>query len=538
MEEKMQKNIRVKQYSLTAITVAIFAIVGSVSAYAETASAVVESNQASASTVAPATSAKRLSPKSTKSTRLAKSTRSVKLTKTVKSVAKSTQISVQPAVLPVIVDDTFPGLSAKADSAIADQIVATSAVAPTIAPEPLPAPSVEISSNISIAPATPSVESVAPPADSLISIVPSNPPAPAAEPAISAASVVPAAASAETTTSVKPQEESAPSSAEPTPSMVPAASDAGSALKQKSSDVTAAKSLDETFTASERQYSLSKQGSYSLIYDFGYSYYANTVLDLALDTNSSSITRLRVENNAQHAIANNFSVQYGLRNNLTLTASLPIIAKINPPTSTQTAGLGDLNLGVRWEPFALGTTALPVTLFGSMTAPTGDSPYEINPQTDLSTGQGYYSFSGGASTRKFIDPIVLFGTLSANYGLTESGLNQKYGTTTLVEFFPGYTVGIGFGFAYSLNYDVSLTVSYQQSFVFGSEYRFFDGVNSSVSSPGNASAATLSSSLGIRVSPKTIVNVSLGFGLTPGSPNVSLGMSLPLDFLGLGRVVK
>ena len=336
---------------------------------------------------------------------------------------------------------------------------------------------------------------------------------------------------------VQPSAVIVPSSVEPTSSMVPNESDISSALKQKTTDVTAAKNLDETFTASERQYSLSKQGSYSLIYDFGYSYYANTVLDLALDSNSSSITRLRVENNAQHAIANNFSVQYGLLNNVTLTASLPIIAKINPPTATQTAGLGDLNLGARWEPFALGTTALPVTLFGAMTAPTGDSPYDINPQTDLATGQGYYSFSGGVSTRKFIDPIVLFGTLSANFGLTKTGLSQIYSDplNPLTEFSPGYTTGIGFGFAYSLNYDVSLTVSYQQSFVFGSEYKFKNG---NVSRPGNASAATLSSSLGVRVSPKTIVNVSLGFGLTPGSPNVSLGMSLPLDFLGLGRVVK
>lgn len=323
--------------------------------------------------------------------------------------------------------------------------------------------------------------------------------------------------------------------AQPTASMVPSESSASSALKQKSTDATSAKSLDETFTASERQYSLSKAGSYSVIYDLGYSYYANTALDLALDSNSSTITRLRVENNAQHALTNTFTLQYGLLNNLTLTAGLPLVAKINPPTSTETAGLGDLSFGARWEPFPLGSTPLPVTLFGSFTAPTGDSPYEINPLTNLATGQGYYSFGGGASTRKFIDPIVLFGTLSANYGLSVSGLNQANGNRVLSSFTPGYTIGMGFGFAYSLNYDVSLTVSYQQSFVFGSEYQFSDGT---ISHPGSSSAATLTSSLGIRVSPKTIVNVSLGYGLTPDSPNVVLGLSLPLDFLGLGREVK
>lgn len=322
---------------------------------------------------------------------------------------------------------------------------------------------------------------------------------------------------------------------QPTASMTPSEASASSALKQTASDKTAAKNLDETFTASERKYSLSKQGSYSMVYDFGYSYYSNTILDLALDSNSSTITRLRVENNAQHALTNTFTFQYGLFNNLTLTTSLPFVTKINPPTATTTTGLGDLGLGARWEPFPIGETPLPITLFGSLNLPTGDSPYDINPATDLSTGSGYYSAGGGISTRKYIDPIVLFATLSANYGMEVTGLNQANGSRILSSFTPGYTTGLGFGFAYSLNYDVSLTMSYQQSFTFGGEYRFTNG---DVSRPTNSSAASLNSSLGIRVSPKTIVNVSLGFGLTPDSPNVVLGLSLPLDFLGLNHEVK
>lgn len=321
----------------------------------------------------------------------------------------------------------------------------------------------------------------------------------------------------------------------PTSSMAPTEASASSALQQKATDATAAKNLDETFTKTERQYSLSKKGSYSAVYDLGYSYYANTALDLALDSSSSTITRLRIENNAQHALTNSFTFQYGLLNNLTMTATLPFVSKINPPTATSTTGLGDIGLGARWEPFPIGETPLPLTLFGSLNLPTGDSPYDINPLTDLSTGSGYYSIGGGVSTRKYIDPIVLFGTMSANYGMEVSGLNQANGSRTLNSFTPGYTAGLGFGFAYSLNYDVSLTVSYQQSFSFGSEYSFSNG---DVSHPTNSSAATLNSSLGIRVSPKTIVNVSLGFGLTPDSPNVLLGLSFPLDFLGLSKEVK
>jgi hypothetical protein len=40
----------------------------------------------------------------------------------------------------------------------------------------------------------------------------------------------------------------------------------------------------------------------------------------------------------------------------------------------------------------------------------------------------------------------------------------------------------------------------------------------------------LSIGLGYRISPKTTLNVTTGIGLTADSPNLSLGLSLPLAF--------
>ena len=93
-----------------------------------------------------------------------------------------------------------------------------------------------------------------------------------------------------------------------------------------------------------------------------------------------------------------------------------------------------------------------------------------------------------------------------------------------------FSGGVAAGFAYSLNYDVSLTMSYQQSFSAGSRFDFAGG---EYSSPSASSSAMLNMSLGVRVSPKTIVNTSVGFGLTEDAPDVSLGMSFPLTFEGL-----
>ncbi|EMO3557087.1 hypothetical protein RGF64_003720, partial [Acinetobacter baumannii] len=303
---------------------------------------------------------------------------------------------------------------------------------------------------------------------------------------------------------------------------------AASALQKKEGDASQETNLQEVFTSNERQYSLIKKGVISSYYDLDYTYYRDTRIDLALSDNSSQLNRLRVEEDANHTLTNSFTLQYGVLDNLTLSATLPFVAKSEIIRDTTTAGLGDISFGARWEPFPLKQGRLPLVLFGSLSTKTGDSPYEIG-LDELSTGKGYYSVGVGASTRKYIDPVVLFASASANYGFKESGLNQARGSRTLTSFDPGISGGFSFGFAYSFNYDVSLTMSYQQSFNMDAEFQFENG--ESYKSP-DQSSAMLSFALGVRVSPETIVNGTVGIGLTEDAPDISLGLSFPLDILG------
>lgn len=312
------------------------------------------------------------------------------------------------------------------------------------------------------------------------------------------------------------------------------ANQAANALQKKEGDATQETNLQEVFTSNERQYSLIKKGVISSYYDLDYTYYRDTRIDLALADNSSQLNRLRVEEDANHTLTNSFTLQYGVLDNLTLSATLPFVAKSEIIRDTTTAGLGDISLGARWEPFPLKQGRLPLVLFGSLSTKTGDSPYEIG-LDELSTGKGYYSVGVGASTRKYIDPVVLFASASANYGFKESGLNQARGSRTLTSFDPGISGGFSFGFAYSFNYDVSLTMSYQQSFNMDAEFQFENG--ESYKSP-DQSSAMLSFALGVRVSPETIINGTVGIGLTEDAPDISLGLSFPLDILGFNKKQK
>lgn len=308
---------------------------------------------------------------------------------------------------------------------------------------------------------------------------------------------------------------------------------ASDALQQQAGDASQETNLQEVFTSNERQYSLIKKGDISSYYDIDYTYYRDTQLDMEMA--KGQLYQLRVQENATHSITNTFTLQYGVLDNLTFTASLPLVAKSDLLKDASTAGLGDISLGARWEPFPLKAGRMPLILFGSLSTKTGDSPYEVNAASDLATGKGYYSVGVGASTRKYIDPVVLFASVSANYGLKEDDLNQRRGTRVIKEFDPGISGGFAFGFAYSFNYDVSMTMSYQQSFNTGAEFGYSTGESYS---PADQTSSTLAISLGVRVSPDTIVNGTVGLGLTEDAPDVSLGLSFPLDILGFGKKIR
>ena len=312
------------------------------------------------------------------------------------------------------------------------------------------------------------------------------------------------------------------------------ATQAANALQKQEGDATKETNLQEVFTSNERQYSLIKKGVISSYYDIDYTYYRDSRLDLATGDSTSALQRLRVEEDANHTLTNTFTTQYGLLDNVTLSATIPLLAKKDILKEKTAAGLGDISFGARWEPFPLKQGRLPLVLFGNLSTKTGDSPYEIGID-ELSTGKGYYSVGFGASTRKYIDPVVLFSSVSANYGLKESGLNQLRGNRVLESFDPGLSGGFSFGFAYSFNYDVSLTMSYQQSFNTGAKFYF---KNDESYQSADQSSAMLSFALGVRVSPETIVNGTVAIGLTEDAPDVSLGLSFPLDIIGFGKKVR
>ncbi|CAM3531389.1 transporter [Parendozoicomonas haliclonae] len=329
--------------------------------------------------------------------------------------------------------------------------------------------------------------------------------------------------------------------------------DARAALGQQENDTSQEKQLEEVFQAAEKSYSLLKSGDTRLTYSFDYSNFRDSRIDFvqAAGENDTTIVTNFVENSSENSFTNTFSFDYGIWDNLTLSARIPLVAKYSDIKALEgrtyrnkdkTAyGLGDVSLSLRWQPFEVKPGRPSLTLYSSFSTKTGDSPYEMNLAKDIPTGSGYYSLGVGANMSHVLDPVVLFGSVGYTYNFKETGLDQFRGPqdqqvgSAQDEFVldavkPGNSYNMNMGFAYSLSYDVSMSASYQVSYTEPSEFKFKTGreVESAASTSG-----VVNLSLGLRASPTYIVNVNAGFGLTEDSPDILLGFSLPLDLDGL-----
>jgi len=306
--------------------------------------------------------------------------------------------------------------------------------------------------------------------------------------------------------------------------------EAREALSKQDDDEGSTEQLEEVFQAAEQNYSLLQQGKQSLNYSFNYSYSGDQRLDL--EVINGQVRNLDVTPSATHNFTNSFSYDYGFKDNLTIGTRIPLVSKFDTQEELNVNGVGDLSVTTRWQPNPHVPGTMSTTLFSTLSTKTGVSPFEIDTNRQLSTGSGYYSIGGGASVSKVLDPVVLFGSGSLRYNHTVNDLNQVRGARLLEEVEPGFTLSSSGGFSYSLSYDISLSMSVQLTYSAETVLRFNDGTEAAAS---DQMSGLINMSLGTRVSDTTIVNTSVGFGLTRGAPDFSVGFSMPINISGLSE---
>ena len=285
--------------------------------------------------------------------------------------------------------------------------------------------------------------------------------------------------------------------------------------------------LKQTLTAVDKQYSLIRRKQFQFSYDLNYSYIGQE--KIITDLSAGNITLFEIENTSSHTITNTFSGDYGLLDNLTGNVTLPVLSKYSETrgSSGVSNSLGDVGLGLRFQPLAAQRDRPNLTVTGNVRLPTGRSPFKVIAGSGQATGSGVTAFNAGLNVNRIVDPVALFGSINIGASLPAKHLWQVNNTRILTKVEPGASFGFGLGFAYALSYGISTTMSFQQSISAGSTLTFSDGKTAKTSMQ---TSGMLNFGLGYRVSPKTTVNLSVGIGLTADSPNLSVGLNLPLAF--------
>lgn len=207
---------------------------------------------------------------------------------------------------------------------------------------------------------------------------------------------------------------------------------------------------------------------------------------------------------------------------------------------TNKGEIGDVSAGLYYQ--LMGASGGPAVIWNMIVkAPTGLGPYGIpiatQPQNNnlsypvsLPTGNGVWSLSTGLSTIKAINPVILFGSLSYTYNIPRNFANVS--TTTTAEpgrVAPGNAVTIGGGTAFALNARISMTFSFDESFIGSTRIRPAGAPWQTVVG-SSENAAVLNVGLSYAKSRSVTIVTNLGIGVTKDAPNVDLSVTVPTTF--------
>ncbi|MBT9475552.1 acetate kinase [Polaromonas sp.] len=250
------------------------------------------------------------------------------------------------------------------------------------------------------------------------------------------------------------------------------------------------------------------------------------------------------------------TTRYGLSNRLELEAKLPYVYRSDATISRELGGgsatdrvfnssgraMGDVELAARYQ-LNDGGANKPY-LIGSMRfkSRTGKDPFEVvtdcitrceGSETtglplDLPTGSGFYSLQPGLTWLFPSDPAVFFGGVSYTYNFKRSDVSRlvRGGERELIGTIePGGIFGINFGMGLALNDKSTFSMGVDLNSV-GRTRRNGTPLESSV----RTQLASLLLGYSYRYSDKTNFNVTVGAGLTRDTPDLTIGLRIPISF--------
>lgn len=259
----------------------------------------------------------------------------------------------------------------------------------------------------------------------------------------------------------------------------------------------------------------------------------------------------RVEQNVVTAGA---TIRVGVTDRLELNARIPYVYNSTSTTSLIPVGanatqlstgatnnnIGDVQVGASYQLNA-GLEGWPIFIANAtFKTVTGTSPYEVpiftinDPNGQFlrgiarraPTGTGFYSIAPSLTVIYPTAPGTLFANLLYTNTLSRrvSLRSTDGGPSIPLDLTPGQSVGLTLGVGFALNDRASLSLSYQQQYVFSSEQNGQDIRGSSYS------FGSFNFGIGYELSERTRINANIGIGVGPNTPAARILVEIPYRF--------
>ena len=302
---------------------------------------------------------------------------------------------------------------------------------------------------------------------------------------------------------------------------------------------------------------LTPAGQFSFEAGLQYSYSSNNRVSLVGYTIIPAITIgvIDVREVKRNTFTANATGRWGVTNRLELEAKVPYVYRsdnqiarawntgstFDDTLDTSTGqGVGDVEATARYQ-FNETSVDKPVYV-GSLRfkSRTGKDPFEVlsnqilapelatnRIEAELPTGSGFYTLQPGLTVLYPTDPAVFFGGVNYQYNFSRSDvtMNTNNGPLYVGDIDPGDVIGYNFGMGLALNQNSSFSIGYDGASV-GKTTISTQAKNLST----RVTLGTLLLGYSQRVSPTTSVGLTVGVGVTRDSPDVTLGLRVPVSF--------
>lgn len=301
---------------------------------------------------------------------------------------------------------------------------------------------------------------------------------------------------------------------------------------------------------------LTPAGQFSFETGIQYSYSSSNRVSLVGYTIIPAITigLIDVREVRRNSTVANFTGRWGVTNRMELEAKVPYVYRSDDQLTrplnlgagrdelfnSTGQGIGDVEATARYQ-FNDTSVDKPVYI-GSLRfkSRTGKDPFEVltdttqapelitnRIETELPTGSGFYTIQPGLTVLYPTDPAVFFGGLNYQFNLSRSGVtaNTTQGQIAVGDVDPGDVFGFNFGMGLALNEKSSFSLGYDGASVGKTKINGVDAINAS-----RIQLGTLLLGYSQRLTPSTSLGLTVGVGVTRDTPDVTLGLRLPISF--------